>query len=292
MMSKALVRNGWSVGRLVVAAAMVSAGIAVTADAWQDMFGVAVHDQEATHILLVPAVFLWLFWVRRRRLRQIRPRCTFVGPALVMVGWAIYSFGDIRFYHYLWYGGAIVVAIGCLVSVLGKSLVLRFLPAFLSLVFLIPVPGRYRQRIAVPMETAAAKVTQRSLEVLGTPIERSGNILRTNGVDVTVSEACNGLRMVFSLVLVSYAFAFGSPLRNYVRALILLASPVSAIFCNVLRLVPTVWVYGHSSSAVAGWFHDINGWIMLAVSLGLLAGLVRLLQWALLPVSRFTLAYD
>ncbi len=50
--------------------------------------------------------------------------------------------------------------------------------------------------------------------------------------------------MVFGLILVSYAFAFSLPLRNRVRLLILLASPLAAILCNLVRILPTVWVYG------------------------------------------------
>ena len=117
-------------------------------------------------------------------------------------------------------------------------------------------------------------------------------VLSINGVEVGIAEACNGLRMVFALVLVSGAFAFGNPLRWYVRAIILIASPVSAIFCNVLRLIPTVWLYGYSSSDVAGNFHDISGWCMLLVAFLLLMVIIRLLRWALVPVACYTLAYD
>ena len=53
--------------------------------------------------------------------------------------------------------------------------------------------------------------------------------------------------MVFGLILVSYAFSFSLPLRQSVRFLILLASPFAAIFCNLVRILPTVWVYGVAS---------------------------------------------
>ena len=98
--------------------------------------------------------------------------------------------------------------------------------------------------MAIKMETATAEVTQQVFETIGLPVERSGNLLTYNGVPVTIAEACNGLRMVFALVLVSYAFAFTNPLRGSVRLLIVLLSPVSAILCNVIRLVPTVWLFG------------------------------------------------
>lgn len=292
MLANYLKRSGWSVGRIVAGLAMVGLGVAVCSDAWTDILRIARKDEEASHILLVPVVFAWLFWVRQRRLRHCQPGASLMGPVLVLIGWMLYSIGDLRLIHYFWYGGAVILAVGCLVTVVGKDILIKFAPAFLCLVFLIPVPARLRQRTTVPMENASALVTQKAMDVLGMPVERKGNLLTINGVDVTINEACNGLRMVFTLVLVSYGFAFGTPLRNYIRVLILIASPISAILCNVLRLMPTVWVYGHASTVTAGRFHDIAGWVMLVISFLLLMGIIRLLRWALLPVSRFTLAYD
>ena len=99
-------------------------------------------------------------------------------------------------------------------------------------------------------------------------------------------------RPVFALTLVCYAFAFGNPLRTYARFLVLAASPVAAILCNVMRLIPTVYIYGNSPLSFADNFHSISGWIMLFVAFLLLLGLLRLLRWSLIPVYQFTLAYD
>jgi exosortase/archaeosortase family protein len=107
---------------------------------------------------------------------------------------------------------------------------------------------------------------------------------------VAIAEACNGLRMVFALFLVSAAFAFGTPLRTFVRVILILASPISALFCNVVRLVPTVWLYG-SDPEFASTFHDVSGWLMLPLAFLVLMGIIRALRWALLPVYRYTLAY-
>ena len=81
-------------------------------------------------------------------------------------------------------------------------------------------------------------------EVIGLDVIRNGNLLTVNGMDVAVVEACNGMRMVFTLFLASYVFAFVTPLRGYVRFLILAACPLTAVICNVIRLVPTVWMFG------------------------------------------------
>jgi hypothetical protein len=54
--------------------------------------------------------------------------------------------------------------------------------------------------------------------------------------------------------------------------------------------VPTVWAYGWFSTTAAEQFHTISGWAMIAAGFLLLMGIIRILRWAMLPVSPFTLA--
>jgi exosortase len=185
-----------------------------------------------------------------------------------------------------------MIAIGCCLTVWGKELLHNFLPVFLVMFFVVPVPGRVRQRVAVPLQYSTAWATQRVCELGGVPVERSGNLLRVNSVDVAIGEACNGMRMTFALVLVSFAFALTTPLHGYVRALVVLLSPVSAVVANVIRLVPTVWVYGEFDAASAELFHDVSGWLMLFAAFLTLLGTIRLLRWLAVPVAPFALAYD
>jgi len=285
-------KHGWTNKRIAVALGVVALAILATLPAWIDIFHIAHVDEEASHIFLVPIVVAWLIWVRRGRFRYCLPRPTFLGPLFVAFGWLVSSWGYRHANQSFWHGGAVLVVIGALVSYVGRDLLLRFAPAFAVLVFLVPIPGQFRQYVALPMQNATAHATQTMFDILGDPIQRNGNQLSIKDVPVNVAEACNGMRMVFTLVLVSYAFAFGEPLRGYVRFLILAASPVSAIACNVIRLVPTIWLFGHSSRDFAEWFHSLAGWVMLAIAFLLLMAIIRLLKWALIPVSPYMLAMD
>ncbi len=74
------------------------------------------------------------------------------------------------------------------------------------------------------------------------------------------------------------------------RLILLALSPVAAIVCNVIRLVPTSLIYGYGSVGSAEWFHDVTGWLMLPVALVLLLVTLRLFKWLELPVSPFRLA--
>jgi exosortase/archaeosortase family protein len=97
---------------------------------------------------------------------------------------------------------------------------------------------------------------------------------------------CNGMRMILTLFLVVFAVAFALPLRGWVRLLLLGASPLVAIAANVVRLVPTVWIFGHFSRDTAEAFHTISGWFMLAVSFAFLVGAFKAMEAAGMPVMQ------
>lgn len=283
---------GWTPWHVVAAVVMAAIGAWVTRTAWQDIIEIASRDEESSHIVLVPFVAAWLFYSRRVRVRMCRPTGQWVGPLLAGLGWWMYVYGSNSAQQAFWHGGALAVVVGCVLAVIGKDALFRFLPCFVVLAFVIPVPGRIRHAIAGPLQEATAWLTQAIFETFGTAVERSGNVLSINGNLVAVAEACNGMRMVFALVLVSFAFAYSYPLRNGVRLLILLSSPLAALFCNLVRLIPTVYLYGFSTKPLADGFHDVSGWVMLPVAFVLLLGIIRVLRWALVPVARFNLAYQ
>ena len=284
-------RIQWRFWHFALAAVLVAAGVLATLDAWQDIVRIAVQDEEQSHVFLVPLVAGWLFYVRRDRVRDYTPTANWVGPATIALGWGLNLAGDSFLIQSFWHFGAILVAVGGVLTVFGGGLLVRFLPVFASLLFLVPVPWTIRQEIAIPLQKETAKITQKVMETFGASVEVSGNVLRINQHDLMIAEACNGLRMVFALVMVSFTFAFGAPLRNGFRALVILASPVTAIVFNVARLVPTVWAYGVVSPAAADSLHEISGWLMLPCAYLALRGLMRLMRWAQIPITPYVLAH-
>ncbi len=289
-LARTLKRQGWRPEDALVGALLLAAGVLAQRAAWADIVTIALLDEESSHIFLVLPVALWLAWLRRSRLRACRARGRWIGPAVVAAGFVLGAVGFQLSMQALWHAGAVVVAVGCLLSVLGRDVLVQFLPSFAVLAFLVPVPGMIRQAYSIPLQGAAARLTHFSVELFGVLAERSGNVVIINDMPVAVAEACNGVRMAFALVLVTYAFAFSVPLRNYIRVLILALSPAAAILCNVIRLVPTVLLYGKAPLAWADAFHDISGWLMLPIAFFGLMAVERALRWALVPTVRFSMA--
>ena len=292
MLSRQGRRNGWTLWHVVGAYVMIALGALVTWEAWADIFHIARVDEESSHIYLVPPIVAWLLYVRRERLRYCRPTGQWIGPVVIAAGWAIASYGYYNSMQSLWHAGSVMVVAGCLLTVLGADVFRRFFPAFAVLMFLVPVPGMLRQPLALWLQNGLTWMTGIFFNIIGQDVQAFGNTLTINGKPVQVAEACNGMRMVFTLMMVCIAVGFGTPLKWYVQVLLVPLSIPIALLCNFVRVVPTVWLFGYASSDVALTFHDIAGWVMIVVGFLLSLGIIQMLRWAMLPVARYTLAYD
>ncbi len=281
------------IGRSTLLLAAFAAIVAILLQhaAWYDILEIALHDHDSSHILLVPIVVTWLVWVRRLRLRECRIVGQWAGAVVVAAGIGAGYFGIRHGMEVFWHIGAVLTVIGCVLSVLGTQVLKAFFPVFLVLAFLVPVPATLRQDMSMPLEHICSKVSQQVLEVLGVPVSRSGNVLTVKGISVEIAEACDGLRMAIGLLLVMATFTLGTPMHRGARVLFLILSPFMAVLCNVLRLIPTVWVFGTFPHPFAQMFHDVAGWLMLPVAFVLLSLLLRLLRWAAVPVAPYGLSY-
>lgn len=275
----------FSDGALLVA--LVGLGVMATGVIWQDIFNYARRDGEHSYILLVPAIVAWLLWVRRERFRLVTPRWTPLGAIAVLAAWGLGVFGFTNGVMVAEHLCALGVVLGAALTVLGFNFFTSFAPAIAATLFAVPVPGRLRHEIAIPLQEISAKITYWILDGFGAPVTHLGNVLNINGHDVAVAEACNGMRMAAALVLVAYTYVFSAPLRQGVRILILVLSPIVAIVCNVIRLTPSVLLYGYSSPDVAEIFHDVSGWAILGVALAILWGVAATLRWLEVPIEPY-----
>jgi len=271
-------RLGWLAGLLVLA-------VLAALPSWQNVLDLALRSSEYSHFLLVLPVVGLLLWQRRERLATAQPQYSMWGVALAALGIGMDFTGFATQIDLLKDMGMVIMLVAAVVAVAGWRWPMRAAPALGALLFLVPVPGRVRQQIALPLQEYSASITEFVMDFIGQPVIRMGNVLQINGVDVAVAEACNGMRMVVALALVAYAFAFSMPLKPWVRIAILILSPLVALFANVLRLGPTVLFYGHADREVADFAHDVSGWAVLVVALGVLWGSVALCRWLELPIE-------
>jgi exosortase len=284
--------GSWKFSDGVLLTVLVTMAVVAALGPWTDIATTALHNDEESHILLGLPIAIWLGWLRRDRLRYLPPKKTWLGPLAVLIGWVIATNGYRLGVDVMWHGGALLMVLGAILTVVGVEFVIQFLPAFGALLFLLPVPGRVRHAIALPLQEMSARITEFFLVLFGVPVERAGNELSIHGHPVAIAEACNGMRMVAALGLVAFAFVFTVPMRWSVRLLILALSPLVALLANVIRLVPTTLLYGYADKHVADLFHELSGWGVLLLALGILWGFLSMLRWIEVPIAPYAVAED
>lgn len=277
--------TGWTPWRLAWLVVLLGLAVLAALPSLYNVLDLALRSDEYSHMLLVLPVFAMLLWQRRERLAAIPPHYCLWGAGLAVLGVAMDFVGFATQIDLIKDVGMVVMLVAPVVAVAGWRWPMAALPAFGVLLFLVPVPGRIRQRIALPLQEISASITEVLMDIIGQPVTRMGNVLEINSVTVGVAEACNGMRMVVALALVAYAFAFSMPMRPWARVALLVISPLVALLANVVRLAPTVLVYGHASKDTADFIHDMSGWAVLALSLGVLWGLLALARWMEFPIE-------
>jgi exosortase len=283
-------RRAWRARDYAQLALLLAIGAWLNRQPLADIFNIGLRDKEQTHIFLAPVVAGWLLWLRRSRLRYVMVQPSYLGLLVAVVGWLVSWWGFDSGTQIAWHGGAVASLLGIVLSMTGMTPIALFAPVFAVLLFMLPIPGEIRHKIAHPLQELATSVTHAMLELIGVSAIKSGNVIIINGEQVAVGEACNGMRMVFALTLVVYAFAFGTPLKAGTRVFLLVISPLIAMLCNVIRLVPTSLIFGYGSNDAAQRFHELAGWIMLPVAMLILAGLLRAIRWLEFPVTHLRLA--
>lgn len=174
---------------------------------------------------------------------------------------------------------ALVLSIAGAVLLLRGRPTLRILifPLFL-LLFTIPIPGLLYKQITFPLQLIASSVSETSLELLGYSVLRDGNILELAGQQLSVVEACSGIRSLFSLSFLVLTYAYFMESRLWVRLALFLATPPVAVLANAGRIVLTAVVGEHNEAWAHGVYHAVSGWVVSLAGFGLIVllhGLIR-----------------
>ena len=275
-----------SFNRIALALLLIALSVWIASETWGEITRMIWLDEQSSHGLVVPLAVFILVSARRSRLETVRLEAHWLGPVMVLLGVVAWAIGYHTDFQSGWHGGALLMAIGCFITTTGLDPIRKFAPAYLALIFLLPTPATIRAPITVPLQEITATITQQTCELLGMGVTQAGRTLRVNGQDVTVAEACSGMRMVFTLFLACFLLVYSLPLREVVRWLVLLSTPAIAIVANVIRLVPTLWAYGRFDAATADRIHTASGWVMVVLSFFAIEGFLNLLHWMGIPIYR------
>ena len=174
-----------------------------------------------------------------------------------------------------------------IVLLLGGVRYVRVLAFPLALLFFMaPIPAILYNRITFPLQILAGQAAAGALSILDIPVLRDGNVLELSGRQLSVVEACSGIRSLLSLSFLCLVYGYFFEKRNSVRAILFVASVPVAILANAGRVALTGVLIAVKPELAAGFFHAASGWVIFMGALALLVGLHQLLKRA------FPLVYE
>ena len=240
-----------------------------------------LHDENVSHGVFVPIVAGYIAWQERDKLLAAKWSPHWLGLAVILgAGLQLYvaTLGVELFLART----ALVFTIIGIVLYLGGFEVLKRLafPLFL-LFFMIPLPAVIYNQITFPLQLLASKLAEHSLDLVGIPVLREGNILETPNQRLSVVEACSGIRSLLSLSFLALVYGYFFEKKRWVRALLLAATVPIAIAANAFRVTLTGILGEYDKELAEGAFHLFEGWVVFVVALGLLVGFHRMLAWSL-----------
>ena len=245
-----------------------------------------VNDSSWSHGFLIPGFCIYFINQRKKDILSTATKPNYLGLLFLVLCIAFHVLNTVYFKVGYTKSLIIIPAIGSVVLLLcGWNLIKHTWLPILYLGFAVPLPTGIYREITIPMRELAATVATLLLNLVnGMEATSRGVVIDViyKGIPLDppldVAEACSGMRLLMAFLALGVAMAY-LHYRPIWQRLVLLASTIPiAIFCNVVRVSVTGFIYILWDSKYAqGIYHDLLGMAMLPLEFsmyGLLGWLV------------------
>jgi exosortase len=229
------------------------------------------HDPTYSHGFLVPLFALAILWLRRDKYPAAGARPHWSGLLLIALGAALQLGGAYIFTRYAGALSLLPYVAGIVLLAAGPAVLRWALPSVAFLAFMLPLPWSVEIVMKQPLQRISTVASAYLLQTLGLPALTEGNIILLNDVELGVVDACSGLKMLIVFFALSTAMALLIHRRPLEKVLIVLSAVPIAVLSNVVRITVTGVMHEVAGEKWANLvFHDLAGWLMMPLALGLL----------------------
>jgi exosortase len=246
-----------------------------------------------SHGFLIPIFAAVLIAMRRQPFESVSTSVRWCGVGIMVSGLVLRLFAS---YHHLVTPdmlSIIPVLVGIFVIAGGWS-ALRWAGAPLAfLVFMLPLPVKAERGLLNPLQSVATTMSTYTLQTMGLDAFNEGNkiLISENGTNfpLNVEEQCSGLRMATIFLALAVAMSMIIERPWWHKACIIISAIPIALLVNVIRIVITALLFmllGQESEFAKTFFHDLAGWFMIPIALGLMYLEIQILDHAFVEESR------
>jgi exosortase len=246
------------------------------------------EDPNYSHGFLVIPIAVGILW---QRLAGVKPETSTVEVLAPWWGWiSLMAVMAVRAMAYEWNSQGlenitILLAIACLTWTFGGwPLLRRSWLAIAYLLFMFPLPATINNLVALPLQRIATTGSCFLLQLSGRWAIQDGNVINLSTpkgpVPLDVALACNGLRMLMTMVATVIAIVILVPLPIWKRIILLITAVPIALLSNIMRITITGWCYYlFQGPNFKEWAHDVSGWLMMPLALALVGLELGILSW-------------
>lgn len=234
------------------------------------------EEPDYSHGFLVIPFIAYCLFERRRDFPQPAPRFAWGGLLLLAIAVGCRVFGGAFFIEAIEDWSILFWAAGSVWLLFGFSAFLWSAPFVGFLFFMIPLPFRIEEGLALPLQRIATKLSTWTLQAMGQPALDQGNTITIGTEVMEVRRACSGLRIFMSMIAVGVAMVLLSPSRpRWQKGLLLLATIPIAVIANATRIIVTGLLHQYASGDYAKAFsHDFAGFAMIVYAIVLFCLLI------------------
>ena len=197
------------------------------------------NDPDMGHGFFVPLVAGYIVWQRRQELLATEARPTWWGLLLVVWGGLQLLIGTLGVELFTARTALVVTLIGVVWTVGGMPVLRKLAFPLFLLFFMVPIPAVVYNSLTFPLQILATRIAAAGLLTIGIPVLREGNILDLPSQQLSVVEACSGIRSLLSLTFLSLVYGYFFEKRSWLRVVLFLATIPVALAANAGRVMVT-----------------------------------------------------
>jgi exosortase len=246
------------------------------------------RDSYYSHALLIPIISGYLVWRRRDVFSRIQWSSSLGGLALILSALGLHTLSVLLNVSFVSGFSIWILVFGLCLYLWGWLITRQMIFPLGFLVFMFPLPMAALDFVGMPMKLFATACGAGIIDFLGIPVLREGFQLHFTSGSLLIGNPCSGLRSLIALTALGALFAHFQPGPMWKRVALFMASVPIAIISNIVRvtlLSLTANYYGPEEAT--GVLHDVYGSLVFVISLFLLFGIGRILDW---PRSKHALA--